>query len=215
MENIEKIVSSLRNIEGLDVEQGILYCNGEETYIEILRAYCEDWESGVDMADSLYAVENWKDYTIAVHGLKSALFSIGVSGLSEMAKQLEFAGKENRISYITENHSHFVESYRTFFAGLIKNEWLCPDEEENTGFAGNDNEISSEQFAGILSDMEAAMYSFDVELMLKFIENLEQYSYKGNVLRNVLTPVRRKIEMSDLFSAVDMLAGQKRDMDGC
>ena len=78
-------LDELKMVEGLDVEQGILYCNGEDTYLEILQAFCKDWEKSGSQIENLYENKDWKNYTVAVHGLKSALFSIGVSGISEMA----------------------------------------------------------------------------------------------------------------------------------
>jgi hypothetical protein len=57
------------------------------------------------------------------------------------------------------------------------------------------------------------VYAFDADILIKYLEELEQYSYKGNVLKSVLAPVRRKIEMWDYISAVELLANQKKDMD--
>ncbi len=213
MDNTGLIIESLQKIEGINAEQGILYCNGEEAYIEILRAYCDDWESGVIQADELYAEDDWKNYTITVHGLKSALFSIGVCNLSEMAKQLEYAGKENRTDYIREHHKEFADSYRTFFNALIKNEWICSMEEEDAEPTEEISDISSGRFDKIIADMEEAVFSFDTEVLIKYVEELEQFCYKGCALKNILAPVRRKIEMYDLISAVEMLASQKKEMD--
>lgn len=213
MENTDLLINSLRQIEGLDVEQGILYCGGEDSYIEILHTYCEDWESGVETADDLFEKKDWKNYTITVHGLKSALFSIGINHLSEMAKQLEYAGKENRTDFIMENHNGFVEMYKIFFANLVTKIGLSDETKEVVEQAEEMKEISSGQFNKILSDMEEAVYSFDNAVMLKYVEELEQYRYNGHVLQTVLVPVRRKIEMSDLFSAVEMIVNQKKEMD--
>ena len=207
-------IDELRTVEELDVEQGILYCNGEEGYLEILRAYCEDWESNGTYIKDLFEKKDWKNYTVAVHGLKSSLFSIGVNRIAELAKQLEFAGKENRIDYIEENHAGLMEAYETFFNELEKRIGLCPSEEETGELLQDVKEISGEEFEKIIADMEMAVFAFETDVLTKNLEELEKYSYKGNVLKNVLAPVRRKIEMSDLMSAVEMVAKQKKYMDG-
>lgn len=206
-------INGLRNIEDLDVEQGILYCNGEETYIDILRVFCEDWQNNIVQLENLYKNQDWKNYTVAVHGLKSALFSIGVSRIAEMAKQLEFAGKESRISYIEENHAKLVEDYKAFFLRLTENDWLCPTKEEADNKAGNAESLSHDEFDDIISKMEMAAYTFEIDNLVKWLEELEKYSYNGNVLKNALAPIRRKIEMSDYISAVELLANCKREMD--
>ena len=74
-------------------------------------------------------------------------------------------------------------------------------------------ELSGSDFDKIISDMESAVYAFDSDILMKYLEELEQHSYKGNILRSVLAPVRRKIEMCDYISAVELLANQKKDMD--
>ncbi len=209
----EKIIDELRAIEELDVEQGIIYCNGEDGYLEILRAYCEDWKSNGIYINDLFEKKDWKNYTVAVHGLKSSLFSIGVSKVAELAKQLEFAGKENRIDFIEENHGRLMEVYEDFFKKLESNKLLCPDMEDTGKKVQTAEELSGEEFDKIIADMEMAVYAFDTDSLTKNMEELERYSYKGNVLKNVLAPVRRKIEMWDYISAVELLASRKKDMD--
>lgn len=213
MEMTKMIIDELRTVEELDVEQGILYCNGEEGYLEILRAYCEDWESNGTYIKDLFEKKDWKNYTVAVHGLKSSLFSIGVNRIAELAKQLEFAGKENRIDYIEENHAGLMEAYETFFNELEKRIGLCTSEEETGELLQDVKEISGEEFEKIIADMEMAVFAFETDVLTKNLEELEKCSYKGNVLKNVLAPVRRKIEMWDYISAVELLAEQKKAMD--
>lgn len=213
MDKNERGFDALRNMEDLDVEQGILYCNGEEAYIEILRAYCEEWENTGELIKNLFEQKDWKNYTVAVHGLKSSLFSIGVTKISGMAKQLEYAGKENRIDYIEENHAGLMEAYEAFFSQLVKNEYMCFEKNEEVEPVGEIKELSPEHFDKIMSDMEVAAYSFDIDTLVKLTEELEQYRYKGNVMKKALVPFRRKLEMSDYIPAVEMLANQKRKME--
>lgn len=207
-----KILDSLRTMEELDIEQGILYCNGEDTYIEILRAYCEDWKESGEYAEELFEKKDWKNYTIAVHGMKSSLYSIGVSRISEMAKQLEFAGKENRIDFIEANHAKLMEAYEVFFTELTANKLLCPDTEEAEQVSEDMKELSEEEFDKRIADMESATYSFDIDVLVKQMDELEQYSYKGNALKIALSPARRKIEMSDYISAVEWITNWKNSI---
>lgn len=213
VEKREIELNELKVIEGLDVEQGILYCNGDDTYLEILRAFCEDWEESGKQIEDLFQKKDWKNYTVAVHGLKSALFSIGVNKISEMAKQLEFAGKENRITYIEENHAKLIENYKSFFVKLTEIDWLCTSKEEVDEEDEVAESLSGNEFDKVISEMEMAAYSFDIDTLEKRLEELEKYSYNGNNLKNSLIPVRRKIEMADYISAVELLANRKREMD--
>lgn len=203
-------------IEGLDIEQGILYCNGKDAYISILRAYCEDWNSTGALAKESFEKKDWPNYTIAVHGLKSAMFSIGASKISEMAKQLELAGKEYRIEYIEEHHHDMMAEYERLFNRLKKNKIICPEgvnEEMGEEEEKNLLELQTEQLEKTIAGMEEAMYAFDGAILLDLVDELEAYEYKGNPMKKVLAPIRRKIEMSDFMSAVEMLVRWKKELD--
>ena len=201
---------------GLEVEQGILYCNGKEQYINVLRGYCEDCDDASVLADELFAQENWKDYTIAVHGMKSAMRSIGAIPLSETARLLELAGRENRIDYILEHHNELMSEYNGLFAKLRKIEWLCPEPGDDSAGAGLYSELAvleEEVFDKILEEMEAAMYAWDGDKLLELVSGLKKYRYKGMELHASLTQIIRKLEMSDYVSAVELVKRVKDKAD--
>ena len=208
----EDILASIRELEGLDVEQGILYCNGEEAYLGILQAYCQDWNSTGSLARDSFEQKDWKNYTIAVHGLKSAMFSIGAGKISEMAKQLEMAGKEGRIDYIKEHHQELMEAYEGLFERLKKNELICPvnvEEEINNELP----EVTDELLNKTIANMEDAMYALDADILLELIEEMEGYQYRGTSMKKILAPAKRKVEMADLFSAVETIKDWKNGLD--
>ncbi len=205
-------------IEDLDVEKGILYCNGREQYITILRGYCEDWNQSGDLADQLFEKRDWKNYTIAVHGMKSAMRSIGATQLSEQARLLEYAGKEGRIDFILQNHSGLMAAYRRLFEKLKKNELICPNQGGETEEAPTMVEIysmpviSSETLDRMIEQMEDITYSLDGERLLELISELETYQYKGQSLKEVLVPIRRKVESYDYVSAVESMIRWKNGL---
>ncbi|MBO5336088.1 MAG: response regulator [Lachnospiraceae bacterium] len=210
--NIEKELAA----EGLDVQKGILYCNGKEQYIKVLQGYCEDCDDSGILAEQLFLKEDWKNYVIAVHGMKSAMRSIGAIGISEIARKLEVAGREERIDYIREHHQELLEEYKALFERLRRKEWICPQKESETN---SDTEcnlpvLESKNFDQIIERMEDAMYSLDEECLLAILTELENYQYYGVALNTVCTPVRRKVEMSDYVSAVEMVVRFKNGLDG-
>ncbi len=107
---------------GINVEMGLDYCCGEEEfYLEMLRMfYGQGAEKEAEIA-SLYESENWGDYAIKVHALKSTSLTIGAEQLSGNAKLLEQAGKNRDLDYIHENHAKLLQMYqevRGALAGL-------------------------------------------------------------------------------------------------
>jgi len=74
--------------------------------------------------------ENLQRFTITVHGMKSSLLSIGETSLSESAKKLELAGREQDIVYIRSYASKFLGDLRVLLERIkpIKDE---DDEDED------------------------------------------------------------------------------------
>ncbi len=187
-------------IEGINITQGMLYCNGKEGLFNILCVYCDDNDDTGKLAKESFEKADWANYTIAVHGLKSAMFSVGATKVSEMAKKLELAGKEGRIDYIKAHHHELMNEYEALLERLRQSNILktmTSEEDEINGLPV----LEREHLQKALANMEEAMYVLDASIMLEIVDELEAYQYKGKNMKKVLAPVRRKIEMSDLISA--------------
>ena len=59
-----------------------------------------------------YVTEDWDNYRIQVHALKSTSLTIGAIQLSDDARRLEAAAKEENINYIRESHGAVMDKYR-------------------------------------------------------------------------------------------------------
>ncbi|MEY8492459.1 response regulator [Lachnospiraceae bacterium 29-91] len=98
---------------GINVDMGLDYCCGEEEfYLEMLRMFSSQGEEKAAEIASLYDAENWKDYAVKVHALKSTSLTIGAEVLSGRAKELEQAGKKEDIEYIRKNHPALMQMYK-------------------------------------------------------------------------------------------------------
>lgn len=107
----------LEKLSFLDVATGMEYCcNSEAFYKEMLGSYLAADKS--EEADKLYQEENWDKYRILVHALKSTSLSIGAVVVSEEAKKLEMAAKEEDIAYIKGNHDRVMKQYRELLHAL-------------------------------------------------------------------------------------------------
>lgn len=97
---------------GINAQLGLDYCCGDENfYLEMLRMFHGQSDAKKKEISSLYEAENWPDYAVKVHALKSTSLTIGAEKLSEFAKALERAGKKEDIAYIRENHTRLLEMY--------------------------------------------------------------------------------------------------------
>lgn len=55
--------------------------------------------------------KDWDNYRILVHALKSTSLTIGAVALSEEAKALEMAAKDEDVDYILSHHQEVMEKY--------------------------------------------------------------------------------------------------------
>lgn len=113
----------------LDTATGMAYCcDSEEFYEEMLLAYLDNQK--YDSIEEAYQKEDWNNYRISVHALKSTSLSIGAANLSEQAKELEMAAKEYRLDFIREYHGSTMENYRKLLFQLQKVLWKPAAEEQ-------------------------------------------------------------------------------------
>ena len=78
----------------IDVDLGMKYCgDSKDMYLEILTVYCEMHDELKADLDKALAADNWKNYTVNIHSLKSNSLNVGASALSKMCLELEKAGK--------------------------------------------------------------------------------------------------------------------------
>jgi CheY-like chemotaxis protein/HPt (histidine-containing phosphotransfer) domain-containing protein len=194
------------SIGDLDVKKGIIYCGGKDEYLDILRLHAREDGQNREYINSLLKEENWKDYTIAVHAVKSSMMSIGAVKLSEMAKELEKAGKEQNTEYILSHHSAFDDEYGRLIAMLREFDKKNTEPDMGTKESMEDlANLDEAVFDKKLIEVEDAMYAFDGVRMKEILDELCEYRYRGEALKPHLEPLIRKVEMSDYMSALEAL----------
>ncbi len=120
IEEIQEVEETTETVL-LDVETGLQYSmDSEDMYREFLQMFCEMKEEKKQSIKECYEKENWEEYTILVHSLKSTSKSVGGLLLSEKALELEQAGKQKEIEFIKERHASMMEWYEKTIEEAIK-----------------------------------------------------------------------------------------------
>lgn len=189
-------------IGDLDINKGLTFCGSEENYFEILRMHCMEGEENKEKISHFYEEKDWKNYTILVHALKSSMMSIGAAVLSQMAKGLEQAGKEENAGFIADHHDAMMEEYDRVLTLIRQNKQIWPDGGEEVP-AEDLPELTDEAFDDLVKDFEKAVYTLKVENVRSVLNQLQQYSYHGHSLKALLESLEEKVEMSDFMSAYD------------
>ena len=172
--------------------------------MKILKIHIENGDSTLDKIKQAYEEADWKNYVIYVHGLKSSMKSVGINKLSDMAKNLEIAGKKGDTAYIKENNADFFSEYIRVLDGL-KEMFKGEDSGKTQRALTQLTSIQSDELSAIYSAFEEAVYSFDENNMLHIINDLNGCSYGQVVLADRTGQVEQKIKNSDYMSALDML----------
>jgi signal transduction histidine kinase/DNA-binding NarL/FixJ family response regulator/HPt (histidine-containing phosphotransfer) domain-containing protein len=113
------LVDRLKATGMIDTSVGMSYCmDDEEFYGEMLSEYMKS-EKKTSMV-KFFEAKDWENYRITVHALKSTSLTIGAVELSEQAKALEMACKENNETYINDNHEQVLKCYEGLLVKLDK-----------------------------------------------------------------------------------------------
>lgn len=95
----------------LDVKSGLQFCaESKMFYMEMLHEFING-KRDEELSEYLRK-EDWDNYRIKVHALKSNAKTIGATELSEEARMQEMAAKGNRTEEVVSNHQALAEHYQ-------------------------------------------------------------------------------------------------------
>ncbi len=101
-------------IPGIDPQKAIENSGSEESFKAVLKIFYEAIDQRIEEISELYSSENWKDYTIKVHALKSSARLVGALELGDDAESLEMAGKEDNIDFIKQHNDALLKSLERY-----------------------------------------------------------------------------------------------------
>ena len=143
--------------------------------------------------DRFYENEDWKNYTIKVHAIKSSARIIGATEFGEEAQRLENAGKSDDTEYIRQHHKAFIDELLSFKEPLSKvfaeeeatqNDKPEADEdimaEVYEGIRGAAEDMDSDTIQDILTEMENyRIPESEAEVWRKIKDAAAKYDYKS------------------------------------
>ncbi len=174
------------SISGIDGEVAMKNSGSEDAFRTVLEIFYNSIDNKADELNKYYSEEDFKDYTIKIHALKSSCKLIGAVETSEKALQLEMAGKEGNINYIRQNHAAFIDEYLNYkkeLGPIFKVEEEQSEEEKNRPVA--DEFLMDCVYEG-LHDAAEAMDCDAIEDVFKEVEGYaipENEAEKFNALK--------------------------------
>ena len=180
--------------EGLDSAGAIRALGSAALYQKVVEEYFRTGRTKYENIMEAYEQEEWEDYTIKVHALKSSSRQIGAMELGDRAEELEKAGKAMDLDTIHEKNADTMQAYADLLESL-------------SGYFGEEETeekelplIEPEKLEEILEWLTDACDNLDMDEMEAVKEQLKQYAYEGEL----------KEAMSALYQAIDAI-----DIDVC
>lgn len=223
----EKALEALRQ-EGIDTSLGISYCGDREGFRDIIRMYYNEGPKRRKKLEQLYKDEDWENYVIAVHALKSNSKGVGANELGELALALEMAGKGGHFDYILDHHDEMMEQHDALLEILSQNSFVCPGENEQEddnsgegdGNKADTGEAAMEQSAASLEDLivclQEKLDGFESEGIEEVLHSLEQYNLPDGTdsLSGLTEQIREKVNDFDFLSASEALSAWEEERKG-
>lgn len=106
-------LNELALIDGLNVEVALKQCAGDAGFLaDIVRSAATS--PTIKSLATAFKKQDFRSYTVHVHGIKGALRNIGMEDLGEQAYELELAGKRNDADFINKHHNEFMNAFYAF-----------------------------------------------------------------------------------------------------
>ena len=140
--SVEEEFAVLRSV-GIEPRAGLKYCQDDVFFYKALLAEYAYGE--LEKAHNLqksYEAENWHDYSIYVHSLKSSSKMIGASALSVRAAKLEAAANISDTGTIHTEHDSMMEEYEVLTAvirSLLPKSATDPENDDIKEFSPSDD----------------------------------------------------------------------------
>ncbi len=201
------IPDGLKSLSGtsINVENGIRNSGSVNTYLSLLKMFCRSIDEKQRELDSLYLSEDYMNYTIKVHAIKSSVRIIGARKLGDEAQLLENAGKNGDIVYIREHHEAFLKEFAGLREPLLA---VFPDDE-----AGEDDRAVADKalLKEVFSELASAGESMDIGRIEEIFGDIKGYDIPKE-LKETYDAVRSATARYD-YDAVASIA--KEGVDKC
>lgn len=192
------------DITGIDTEIGIRNCNENvENYINILKIVAREGKEKCALLKRCLKEEDYERYIVEVHGIKGAMMSIGALGLSTIAKNHEFAGKEENYKYIHNNVEVLLHTYEEII-NEIEQYMVQARKDTDIEFKGKNAPFMQIDFMQALTEIEKMLLDFESSLANEKVDYLLSYKINEEVNR-FLNNLKMQIEELNYDEAIEMI----------
>ncbi|MCR5098581.1 MAG: Hpt domain-containing protein [Lachnospiraceae bacterium] len=161
---------SILDGSGIDCQTGMAYTGNKDKFISALQRYYNNYEKNRSKVEDFYEKEDYENYMIIVHSLKSNSKMIGATDLSKLFEELEMAARNNDIATVGEKTAACLKAYEDLYTALQP-----VGQMEQVRAA---DEISADEARDTVEKLLAALDDFDDELSNDLVKKLSGYPFR-------------------------------------
>ena len=186
-------------IRGVDTKKGMHFSGGNlESYIETLEIFYADGIKKISEITNSLNNNKYRDYSIYLHALKSALANIGADDMSLEAKSLEVAGENNFIEYIDNNNQNFLIQLKILLDSIEKKIVMYKKKNKS-------ETINIGLFKIELTKLKEALEILDAGAINATIDTLKRTSTMNSISESI-DAIAAKILIGEYEDAADLVA---------
>ena len=168
--------SQLPKIEGLDLEIAFKHLPNEELLLETINDFYSTMIGEADFLHNCYEKLDLEEgmldsYRIKVHAMKSSSALIGIMELSELAKELEMAVKDQDKEFLHQNTETFLDKWCSYKEKLSV--YIKDTEKEEI------KDVS--EILNKLEQLKEVMEFMDIDSADEIMKEIKNYEYSESI----------------------------------
>jgi CheY-like chemotaxis protein/nitrogen-specific signal transduction histidine kinase len=195
----DSLTGKLMQTGRFDVSGAISLLGNEQLYWTVLKDYYRVIDKKKELIHSFYETQDWKNYTIEVHALKSASRQIGANGLADLAAKLEKAANDKEYGIIVENQEKLLRMYAECQAVLAP--FM---EDEDAAAEPQKGAISAEELTSLFGELRQAIDDLDMDKIDDAVQKLAEYTYPEEQ-KALLEQLKEAAENMDVDTCLIMI----------
>ncbi|MBE6014937.1 MAG: DegV family EDD domain-containing protein [Lachnospiraceae bacterium] len=188
-------------LENLDVDYAIKNSGSEDLFREVLQIYYDSAKEKEEEIRRFYEAEDFENYTIKVHALKSSSRLIGAMELGDEAEKLEMAGKNADTEYIKANNDRVMEMLQSLVKEL---DVVCHKEEAEDESKPIAEDFIMESFYEMAKEAAEAE---DAERMKDMYKEMEDYRIPDSEIE-LYNTIKENFDIMNYKSIITALEGK-------
>lgn len=185
-------IRSFPNIIGVDKETAVRYSGGNLTlFKEMISTFVNEIPAKEKAIIELAQKGDYKNFVVAVHGVKSISRTMGITKLADQMARMEKAGKEEDRDYIESNMQELLSTYKKYGTVLSKH----AAKKKQVSFSADDPKV-----VNTLVKMLELIDDFELDKAEKKFEEIADGDYDED-RKPLFESLKDSIERADYYES--------------